>query len=82
MLPKDTGQPKYSILYAVIRLLWIAAFFNSTRFEVFLHALIWCVPIVIWVRFFISCGDITPHCRSPPSGFDLPAINSKIEIGG
>ena len=56
MLPKDTGQPKYSILYnalyAVIRLLWIAAFFNSTRFEVFLHALIWCVPIVIWVRFF------------------------------
>ena len=80
MLPKDTGQPKYSILYAlyaVIRLLWIAAFFNSTRFEVFLHALIWCVPIVIWVRFFVSCGNITPHCRSPPSDFDFASYQLK-----
>lgn len=74
MLPKDTGQLTCCVLckalYAVIRALWIAAFFNSTKFDIFPHVLIWCALVFVWVRFFLPIfqgrGTIFPRCRSPP----------------
>lgn len=71
MLPKDTRQKKCcNFCNAVIRELWVAAFFDSTKYVVFPHALNLCVLIFTWVRFFVpffeSDGSISPHCRSPP----------------
>ena len=73
-------------LYIVIRALWIATLFNSTKFDIFLNALIWRALVFVWVRFFApffqEYGSIFPHCRSPPSDFDFASKSthkSKLE---
>lgn len=74
MLLKDTVKlpccDLYKVLYAVIRALWITAFLNSTKVDIFLHALIWCALVFVWVRFFVPFFQenisLSPRCRSPP----------------
>lgn len=95
MLPQGTGQRKKKyILHALSAAIHnerIAALLLSTQNAI-------CSPFSVYndnprvsatmqVRFFVPgygkrTGSSYPRCRSPPSGFDLPAINSKIEIGG
>ncbi|MGN0980314.1 MAG: hypothetical protein ACI4PT_08290 [Candidatus Avoscillospira sp.] len=96
MVPKDTGQQRYRKKHAyscaVIQVIWIAAFFFSTKYEYFLHippgingTLTPCAPVIQRVRFFAPIlrdnDSGQPHCRSPPSDFDFasPLKKSKLE---
>lgn len=86
MMPKDSRQrkrcPACNILFAVVHVLWITAFFVSTENNIFqqyqcdfLKYSCIGVPALFRVRLFIlSCGISTggiPECRSPPSDFDF-----------
>ena len=92
MVSKDTGQRKYRkkyiYLYAVIQVVWIAAFSFSTFLEHFPHippgineTLLPCAPVIQRVRFFApilrdnDSGQL--HCRSPPSDFDFAKSTQK-----
>ena len=74
--------PVCDVLFAVVHILWITAFFVSTekdifqqRPSVFLKYGCIGVPAIFGVRLFILfCGTgkgNVPGCRSPPSDFDF-----------
>lgn len=89
-MPKNSNQRLsakiYEFFYAVIRKLWVTAFFYSTIVVDFRHRHLFNhAPAIQQVRFFLPkfkgwSGGLT-HCRSPPSDFDF-ASQLKIEIGG
>ena len=75
-------RPVCDVLFAVVHILWITAFFVSTEKDIFqqcqpvlLEYGYMGVPAFLWVRLFILfCGtgkDNAPGCRSPPSDFDF-----------
>lgn len=74
--------PVCDVLFAVVHILWITAFFVSTEKDIFQQ----CpslfleygykgVSAFLWVRLFIFLCDTgkgnVPGCRSPPSDFDF-----------
>ncbi len=86
MLSKGSGRrkrcPVCDVLFAVVHILWITAFFVSTEKDIFqqcpsVFLKYGCigVPAILGVRLFILfCGTgkgNAPGCRSPPSDFDF-----------
>ncbi|MEY8313178.1 sigma-70 family RNA polymerase sigma factor [Oscillospiraceae bacterium 42-9] len=84
-------RPVCDVLFAVVHILWITAFFVSTEKDIFqqcqpvlLEYGYMGVPAFLWVRLFISLCDTgkgnVPGCRSPPSDFDFATTKkSKLE---
>ena len=84
-------RPVCDVLFAVVHILWITAFFVSTEKDIFqqcqpvlLEYGYMGVPAFLWVRLFISLCDTgkgnVPGCRSPPSDFDFASTKkSKLE---
>lgn len=73
--------PVCDVIFAVVHILWITAFFVSTEKDIFPQCMCafpyghFGVPAVFGVRLFIlsrgTCKGNVPGCRSPPSDFDF-----------